>query len=177
MKMGAEISPCGRYRFTLSRIWDDRPLLAVVMFNPSTADHTVNDPTIKLLMEIASHNGFGGILVSNLCPLRSSTPRPAIDMLKAAQVDLPNPVGREVLWQNIEYMADHVRAADAVLIAWGSMGGRAGSWYSCAMQNIRDRAGLKKPIYRLGVCQNGHPMHPLARGKNKIPKTAPLLPC
>jgi DNA (cytosine-5)-methyltransferase 1 len=46
------------------------------MFNPSTADSSIDDPTITLLCHVAAHNGYGGIVVVNGIPLRSSAPEP-----------------------------------------------------------------------------------------------------
>jgi hypothetical protein len=74
MKSTARLSACGAYRFVLTRTWDQRPVLLVVMFNPSNATHERDDPTITLLCHIASHNGYGGIVVVNAIPLISSTP-------------------------------------------------------------------------------------------------------
>lgn len=172
----ATISDCGQYRTRLLRRWAEGPLLLVVMFNPSTADASVNDPTITLLMHIASHNGYGGIVVVNLTPLRSSTPKPAITMLQGAQctpsADLD---ARRILWDNVAVIAEEMDKATGVLLAWGAMGGYAGDWCTTVLQEIRERRPAK-PIFRLSVCANGHPKHPMARGKHKVPKDASLLP-
>lgn len=172
----AIISPCGLYRWTLTRRWDDRPMLLVCMFNPSDADHLINDPTVTLVCHIAAHNGYGGIIVVNLTPLRSSVPKPAIAMLKSAQctpsADLE---ARKILWENVANISEQVDNADAVLLAWGAMGAHAGDWYTTVMQEIRERRPAK-PIYHLGKCANGHPKHPLAHGKHKVPKNALLIP-
>lgn len=61
----ARLSACGTYRWTLTRTWDSRPVLLVVMFNPSEAAAEVDDPTITLVCQIAAHNGYGGIVVVN----------------------------------------------------------------------------------------------------------------
>jgi len=176
MKMAASISECGRFRWTLTRVWDDRPMLLVVMFNPSDADHAVNDPTVTLLMHIASHNGYGGITVVNLCPLRSSTTASVFRFLK--EVNGRRAVGedQQAMRDNIDAVEAQIESCNAILTAWGSMGWRAENWYSRVEESIRDAAAEGKPVFRLGVCQNGHPMHPLARGKHKIPKTAKLQP-
>jgi hypothetical protein len=45
---GAVFSDDREYRYRLWRTWDvDKPTAAFVMLNPSTADETENDPTIR----------------------------------------------------------------------------------------------------------------------------------
>lgn len=56
-QMQSIISSCEDYRYTLTRFWGgrDHPArsLAFLMLNPSTADHTVDDPTIRRCMGFA----------------------------------------------------------------------------------------------------------------------------
>lgn len=57
----AEISDCGRYRYRLSRWWGDKddPDRAVfVMLNPSTADASNDDPTIRRCIGFAQSHGY-----------------------------------------------------------------------------------------------------------------------
>lgn len=172
----ATLSACGAYRSTLTRSWDaSKPVLLVIMFNPSDADDKIDDPTITLVCHIAAHNGYGGFVVVNLCPLRSSQPKPAIAMLQRAQCEPDADLdARKVLWANVNTIATELDKAGAVLLAWGAMGSHAGDWYKVVMQELRERRPAKT-IYRLGVCANGHPKHPMARGKHKVPKDAPLI--
>ena len=58
-KKAANISPCGRYRYTLSRTWGDARPLAFVMLNPSTADANVDDPTIRRCIGFAEREKAG----------------------------------------------------------------------------------------------------------------------
>lgn len=45
---GATISECGKYRYRLWRVWDESlPTCCFVMLNPSKADATEDDPTIR----------------------------------------------------------------------------------------------------------------------------------
>ena len=167
----ATISACGLYRFVLFRRWDTRPMLLVVMNNPSTADDQKDDPTVTLLMHIASHNGYGGIVIVNLCPLRSPTMAHAAAFLAAVNSREPMADRVEAMRKNLEMIEEELDRADAVLIAWGAQGWRAENWGS-RVEALISEAG--KPVYRIGVCANGHPKHPLARGKHKVPKTARL---
>lgn len=167
----AEISDCGRFRWTLTRRWDNRPYLLAVMANPSMADAERDDPTMTLLSQITAHNGFGGIVVVNLVPYRSSSPKEA-----RAWLAQNNQSVFDAMWKNLDHVKHRVEQAGAVLAAWGSDGWKAGDWYS-RVSSLLEEAKLApgKPIYHLGKCANGHPKHPLARGKHKVSKTAPLI--
>ena len=73
-------------RYLLTRRWDDGPLMAWVMLNPSTADARTDDATITRCVRRARSMGtFGGIAVVNLFSLRATDPRE----LRAC----PDPVG------------------------------------------------------------------------------------
>lgn len=54
MESDALISQCGQYRYWLTRIWDEtiRPL-PIIMLNPSTADASIDDPTIRRCISFA----------------------------------------------------------------------------------------------------------------------------
>lgn len=169
MKRTAEFSPCRLYRFKLIRQWDDRPMLLVCMFNPSDANEEIDDPTVSLLCHIASFNGYGGIVVVNAIPLCGSTPAAAIDMANAW--DWP-----DVLHKNLEIIIAEVETAGAVLIAWGAFGDRCMSWIEFVLEQIEDALPIGSGIYCLAKTKAGHPKHPMARGKHKVPKNAPLIP-
>ena len=85
----ALISPCGQYRYWLMRSWDKySPRLPIIMLNPSTADASTNDPTIRRCIAFAVREGFGSIVVTNLFAFRATSP----DAMKAA-VDPVGPSG------------------------------------------------------------------------------------
>ena len=87
-KNAAAFSPDRRYRYTLRRQWDDAlPYCLFVMLNPSTADATQDDPTIRRCIGFTKAWGFGGLLVGNLFALRSTDP--------AALYHADDPVGPE----------------------------------------------------------------------------------
>ena len=44
----AQFDPTGQYRYSLTRGWDStRPSITIIMLNPSQANATVDDPTIR----------------------------------------------------------------------------------------------------------------------------------
>lgn len=75
---GADFSPCGAYRYTLHRTWNEAlPPVAFLMLNPSTADATANDPTVERCERRAREWGWGGLAGIELAALRvnaSGTP-------------------------------------------------------------------------------------------------------
>lgn len=170
----ARLSPCGTYRWTLTRAWDGRPMLLVVMFNPSWADDSLDDPTITLLCHIAAHNGFGGIVVVNGIPLRSSSPGPAVEMTRWDVVGEWS--DRDRLQDNLAVIQAEVARAGAVLLAWGALADRCPEWFDRVQEVIREVLPLSSELYCLGKTAGGYPKHPLARGKHKVRKDAPLIP-
>jgi len=80
----ATLSSCGRYRYALGRAWDPAPegewdgvraTFSIVMLNPSTADHSIDDPTIKKCIHFAKQEGCGSLLVRNLFAWRTTHPK------------------------------------------------------------------------------------------------------
>jgi hypothetical protein len=57
----ALFSPCGTFRFRLGRRWSDGPSLAFVLLNPSTADETADDQTVRRCMGFAQREGDGAL--------------------------------------------------------------------------------------------------------------------
>lgn len=72
----AVLSADRRYRYGLFRIWDlERPLAMFVGLNPSTADETDDDPTIRRCVRFASDWQYGGLIMANLFAYRATSPR------------------------------------------------------------------------------------------------------
>lgn len=145
VEKSAILSCCGKYRYTLWRTWNpQRPYLLVVGLNPSTADATLDDPTIRRCVGFAKAWGYGGLCMVNLFAWRATDPK--IMMLQA------DPVGPE----NDIWLTQHAVGAGMILAAWGVRGAHNG----------RDKqvlAALREhgPVYCLGVTQCGQPRHPL----------------
>lgn len=142
----AVISADGRYRYELIRRWGDDPMLEWIMLNPSKADATTNDPTIRRCIGFAIRWGYGGIVVRNLYALRSPNP--------SALVNADDPVGpmnRAYLGNNIAY---------CTIAAWGAHPAAVGWWngYPFGWQP----KAIKRPnLYCLGATSSGAPRHPL----------------
>jgi hypothetical protein len=155
MRSGASFDDSGAYRYTLWRAWDkSRPKLAFVMLNPSTADHRVDDPTIRRCQGFARSWGYGSLTVVNLFAFR--TPSPA----ELARAD--DPIGP----RNDHVLRACSRRAAALVLAWGVHG------------KLRDRhrqvlelfAGRRRPLLCLGTTRDGYPRHPLYLRRDTRPQ-------
>jgi hypothetical protein len=141
MERGARLSPCRTYRYALWRRWGDGPHAMFVGLNPSTADETADDPTIRRCIAYARAWGYGALCMANLFAYRSTQPA---DML--AQDD---PVGPE----NDGYLRRLAAEAGVVVAAWGTHGTHGG----------RHRAvrAMLPGLHYLRLTKDGHPGHPL----------------
>ena len=144
--MSAIISSDGQYRYRLDREWLGDGRAVWVMLNPSTADATLNDPTIRRCIGFTKAWGLGALTVVNVFGLRATDPK--------ALVRHPNPVGPA----NDLYIEAAIAEADIVIAAWGQSWPREHrarvAWVG-AMLNGR--------AHHLGLTKSGQPMHPLYR--------------
>ena len=108
MKKHAIISHDDKYRYQLSRIWDDeKPKILFIMLNPSTADANVDDNTIRRVVNFSKSWGYGGVFVGNLYAFRSTDPK--------ALRHTDDPVGPD----NIEHIQELIGLTERVIYAWG----------------------------------------------------------
>lgn len=71
----AIISACGNYRYLLTREFGpSRKIATFIMLNPSTADATVDDHTVRKCIGFAKKWECGGIRVVNLFAVRARSP-------------------------------------------------------------------------------------------------------
>ena len=146
---GAVLSADGAYRYRLWRIWDpDRHPTAFVMLNPSTADASIDDPTIRRCMGFARSWGAGGLVVVNLYAYRATDPR---DLMAAADrgIDIVGP-------ENDAHVRTVFSVVDAVVFAWG-----AATLGPGVARRVRDALPPRVEVSCLGVTKHGHPRHPL----------------
>ena len=148
MKKHAIISEDGKYRYQLSRTWDEeKPKVLFLMLNPSTADANIDDPTIRRVVNFASSWGYGGVFVGNLYAFRSTDP--------AALRTADDPVGKD----NLQHVKTLVGMTDKVVYAWGNKK-KEPEW----LCNLVD-----KP-YCIDISKQGIPKHPLYLKKELEPK-------
>eukprot|EP00762_Andalucia_godoyi_P003659 ANDGO_00630.mRNA.1 hypothetical protein len=137
-----------KYRYVLYRIWDDsKPQAVFIMLNPSTADETQDDPTIRRSIDLARTWGCGAMIAVNIFALRSTNPK--------GLRTVTDPVGP----QNDTYIASHCVEAHRILVAWGNHGvflerGRQ-------VEEMLKRIGCLQKVFCFGYTMVGTPKHPL----------------
>ncbi|MCO4747879.1 MAG: DUF1643 domain-containing protein [Proteobacteria bacterium] len=140
----AILSPCGSYRFRLTRRWERGATALFVMLNPSVADAARDDPTLRRCVGFARREGFAAVEVVNLSPLRATNPREL----------LTHRLSSEVVVENRLHIANARASAGLVIAAWGSWGDR--------LPHLLGQAGLEgAQLVCLGITKGGQPRHPL----------------
>jgi len=151
-RSSAVLSDDREYRYRLTRRWNaGEPTVAFVMLNPSTADATEDDPTIRRCIGYAREWGYGRLVVGNLFAVRETDP--------ANLYDYFDPVGPE----NDRYLQKIADEADKVVAAWGANGGLGDR-----AEHVAEDLGVD--FYALGTTQEGHPVHPLYQPADAEPE-------
>ena len=147
MKHGCQqayFSDCRSYRYSLTR--DVAPLTGegtcvFVMLNPSTADETEDDPTIRRCIDFARRWGFARLKVVNLYAYRATDPRE----LRGAT----DPVGPD----NDCTLSKVFGASDLTVAAWG---------VHAEPERVAEVMRWPvRPRVALGLTKSGAPRHPL----------------
>ena len=150
MKGKTVFSPCRAYRYTLWREWIGGEGYAMfVGLNPSTADETQDDPTIRRCIAFAKAWGYAGLCMTNLFAFRATAPK----VMKAAA----DPVGPE----NDRYLLALASRAGVVVAAWGANGTHLG--------RSSEVLKLLPKLQCLSLTKDGHPGHPLYLRKTLTP--------
>ena len=152
---GAVFSRDRRYRYRLTRrVGDGERAVTFVMLNPSKADETHDDATIRKCIGFAERWGFGVMYAVNLSPFIAT--RPA-DLLKG----LPEP--RRVQRRNTMTVLETAAESERIVLAYGNHASRlakpkgAGGRVSRITSLLRNSGHA---LHCLGVTKSGHPRHP-----------------
>lgn len=149
--MSAILSPCGTYRLRLERTVDmlSPVSAALIGVNPSTADATENDATIRKDMGFARRHGWGKIIKGNKFAYRATDVR---ELKRAA-----DPIGPGCDDELRRIIAD----ADVVVACWGPLSKLPRELRNRWRDVVRmvDEAG--KPLMCFGTAKDGQPRHTL----------------
>ncbi len=151
----AVYSACERYRYSLTRVWNDKAQRVLfVMLNPSTATEVQNDPTVERCERRARALGFGAFRVTNIFAWRATDPR--------AMRATPDPVGPG----NDAAILEGAHWGDRIIAAWGTHGAHLDR--GRAVEAMLRRTG--RPLFHLGLTRHGHPGHPLYIAYSRQPE-------
>lgn len=161
-------SPCRLYRYTLWRKWDcdsltgcsddlkhSHEFVQFIGLNPSTADETRDDPTIRRCIAFAKSWGYGAMCMTNLFAFRATDPKQMMKKENLADID------------NQHHILSCGSEAAIVVAAWGVNG-----TFACRDLTVKQWLSQAKiPVFHLGLTKEGHPKHPLY-----LPKTLTPIP-
>lgn len=163
-------SPCRKYRYTLWREWGcdlfegdgicrDKKFIQFIGLNPSTADETQDDPTIRRCIGFAKSWGYEAMFMTNLFAWRET------DSTKLPKIVAP--IGPD----NDMWLMEIGSEAQVSIAAWGTKG---------SILNRQDWIHMLIPnLHCLRITKDGFPEHPLYLPKNLKPipwKSSKTLP-
>jgi hypothetical protein len=142
------------YRYDLIRTWGVGDVALWVMLNPSTADGKQDDPTIRRCIGFTKEWGLEGLVVVNQYAFRAKDPKQLNAVFDPRGPQNENWIARWLGDGRVRF----------VVAAWGSFKARR------PMLSIAPAClAAGKPLYCLGVNQDGSPKHPLY-----VPAKTPL---
>ncbi len=140
---GAVISPNKLYRYALWRTWDEKlPFINFVGLNPSEANVTKNDRTIRRLIKFTQDWGYGGFYITNLFALRDKSPK---QLLRHPDIS----VGRD----NDSFLLETSKQCKKTVFCWGNGG--------TLLNRDKEVIQMFPDAMCFGTSKDGHPLHPL----------------
>lgn len=161
--MTAIISECGLYRYRLDRDcglpFEGSKVFAYFGINPSTADATLDDATVRKWRGFTMRNGGHRFIVGNVFSFRATDVR----VLRKTLV-IMGPDHRKHLDQIIH-------EADVLVPCWGSSDKLEYGHILYMNELLGTLLKSGKPVLHFGTTKSGQPKHPLMLGYD-----TPLIP-
>ncbi len=155
----AKFSPCGRYRYMLSRDWTPETEIARTILwlgmNPSTASAQASDPTVNRELIYSRDWGFTRYLKGNMLDYRATNPK-----------DLPHDPDEACSPMNLEAILEAAAQSEKVILAYGKLHRRYHEKVSQTISALR-ASGVK--LECLGLNGDGSAKHPLYLKKTLLP--------
>ena len=130
------------YRYALWRTWDTSlPKLLFIGLNPSTADETNDDPTMRRCIRFAKDWDYGGFIMGNIFAYRSTDPKKLNE--------IKEPIGK----RNNYWLTRLHEEANMTIAAWGNHGKY--------LKRGNEVVILLDKLYCLKITKEGFPSHPL----------------
>lgn len=153
MTSSAVISPCGLYRYRLERtVAMEGPVYAFFGVNPSTADASLDDATVRKWIGFAKRWGASRFIVGNVFAYRATDVR--------ALASVADPFGDEIG----DHTTDIINEADILVPCWGNTS-KVPPKLQFAFDVLMDAlVSSGKPVKHFGLTNAGDPKHPLMLG-------------
>lgn len=151
--MTAIISPCGLYRYRLERtLAMEGPVYAFFGINPSTADASIDDATVRKWIGFCKRWGASRFIVGNVFAYRATDVKALATVADAFGDDIG------------EHITDIIEEADILVPCWGSET-KVPAQLRFAFDVLLDKMlDSGKPVMHFGKTQDGYPKHPLMLG-------------
>lgn len=151
----ALFSDCGRYRYCLRRDWGETgaPFALFCMTNPSTAEHDIDDPTIRKDIHFTRMMGFTSCVMVNVCDYRATDPKVLLTVSPRSDMNLP-------------FIVEMAGKAERVICAWGALPPKLRRYADDVVTALRGRR-----LYCMGKTRDNSPRHPLY-----LPNSAECVP-
>ena len=163
---GAVFDRRQRHRYLLWRnlgSGESRSSIAFVMLNPSSADASYSDPTIRRVEGFVRDWGYERLLVVNLFSLRSAVPR---DLLLSR-----DPAGIKRGRDNDDWIGLATANVDRIVLAWGAFVEQRPLFAERTRDVLASLPRDKCSV--LGLTSGGVPRHPLYLKKDTLLTDAP----
>lgn len=148
------------HRFLLWRNWEPLlPQMMVIGLNPSTADEELDDPTIRRCIGFARDLGYGGLIMANVFPYRSTDPKklpPAVEQ--------PMKANQNYILEAAAGLSTH---GGIIVAAWGT-GPVWRRWHGRQLAKLIRFRGILLHCFRR--TKAGDPAHPLYLPKSLRPE-------
>jgi hypothetical protein len=153
-----------KHRMRLERQWGEGHTVVFCCKNPSDADENREDPTLRRMIGFAHRWGYRRLLVVNADTFVTSDPWDCAQMVESLRR-----LGMATVYmeKSVEAILDAAAEADLFIAAWGHPLREQEKWYRQLHGLLADDAGIE--LHHLGLTKDGWPIHPLARGKHRIP--------
>lgn len=149
----AVLSDCGAYRYRLERhVADSGPVFAFFGVNPSTADASEDDATVRKWRGFVTRWGGSRFIVGNVFAFR------ATDVRGLASV--ADPVGQV----NNGHLQEIISDADVLVPCWGNTTKLPRELRPHCRWLLHVLCMAGKPVKTFGLTQSGDPLHPLMLG-------------
>lgn len=153
--MTAIISPCSKFRYRLERdVQMDGLTFAYFGINPSTADATLDDATVRKWIGFTKVNGGRRFIVGNVSAFRATD-------VRALARELISPAQHR---ENLDHIQRIITDADILVPCWGNRSKAPRHMHNDFDTVLAMLLTSGKPVRHFGLTASNDPKHPLMLG-------------